>query len=348
MSAATDWLIDVDNDDPETLINALAAHGWGDGLPVVAPTPERVDAMLAIAAGDADEPLAVLQPRRGIVTRRAVAVNAVLAGCAPDVFPVVLTAVRALCRPEMNLRGVNATTHPVAPLVIVHGDIAARAGFNAGAGAFGPGNRANATVGRAVRLVLLHLAGARPGSGDAATQGQPSKYTYCVAENEDESPWESYALSRGIDAPSAVTVHCGENPHNVHDQEGDGDARLILDKMASAMTSLALNNAPISQGEWFVALGPEHARSLAAAALDRRDIASYLFDHARIRAGTFREHFSELAWAEWMKLTDDDHELPMTEHPDNIRVVVVGGPGKHSSVIPSWGMTRSVTLAVEA
>jgi hypothetical protein len=348
MSAATDWLIDVDNDDPETLIDAFAAHGWGDGLPVVAPTPERVDAMLAMAAGDADEPLAVLQPRRGIVTRRAVAVNAVLAGCAPDVFPVVLTAVRALCRPEVNLRGVNATTHPVAPLVIVHGDIAVRAGFNAGAGAFGPGNRANATVGRAVRLVLLHLAGARPGSGDAATQGQPSKYTYCVAENEDESPWESYALSRGIDAPSAVTVHCGENPHNVHDQEGDGDARLILDKMASAMTSLALNNAPISQGEWFVALGPEHARSLAAAALDRRDIASYLFDHARIRAATFREHFSELAWAEWMKLTDDDHELPMTEHPDNIRVVVVGGPGKHSSVIPSWGMTRSVTLAVEA
>src|SRR5689334_21423536 len=135
MSTATDWLIEVDDDDPDTLMAALTARGWGDGLPVVAPTPERVDAMLA-AAGDPDEPLAVLQPRRGIVTRRAVAVNAVLAGCTPDVFPVVLTAVRALCRPAVNLRGVNATTHPVAPLVIVHGDIVERAGFNAGAGAF--------------------------------------------------------------------------------------------------------------------------------------------------------------------------------------------------------------------
>ncbi len=136
-------------------------------------------------------------------------------------------------------------------------------------GAFGPGNRANATVGRAVRLALIHLAGARPGSGDAATQGQPAKYSYCVAENAAESPWGSYAASRGVDAPSAVTVLCGENPHNVHDMEADGDPRLILDKTASAMTSLALNNAPISQGEWFVVLGPEHAASLAVAGLDR-------------------------------------------------------------------------------
>jgi len=348
MSIAADWLIEIDDDEPETLLRELAAHGWGDGLPVVAPTPERVDTMLTAATGDPDEPLAVLQPRRGLVTRRAVAVNAVLAGCTPDVFPVVLTAVRALCRPEVNLRGVNATTHPVAPLVIVHGEVIERAGFNAGAGAFGPGNRANATVGRAVRLVLLHLAGARPGSGDAATQGQPSKYTYCVAENLAESPWEGYAPSRGVDAPSAVTIHCGENPHNVHDQEADGDPQLILGKIASAMTSLACNNAPISQGEWFVVLGPEHAQSLASAGLERRDIASYLFDHARVDAGVFRRHFSELAWAEWMKLAADDQALPMTEHPDNIRVIVVGGPGKHSAVIPSWGMTRSVTLAVEA
>jgi len=348
MSIAADWLIEIDDDEPETLLRELAAHGWGDGLPVVAPTPERVDTMLTAATGDPDEPLAVLQPRRGLVTRRAVAVNAVLAGCTPDVFPVVLTAVRALCRPEVNLRGVNATTHPVAPLVIVHGEVIERAGFNAGAGAFGPGNRANATVGRAVRLVLLHLAGAQPGSGDAATQGQPSKYTYCVAENLAESPWEGYAPSRGVDAPSAVTIHCGENPHNVHDQEADGDPQLILGKIASAMTSLACNNAPISQGEWFVVLGPEHAQSLASAGLERRDIASYLFDHARVDAGVFRRHFSELAWAEWMKLAADDQALPMTEHPDNIRVIVVGGPGKHSAVIPSWGMTRSVTLAVEA
>jgi hypothetical protein len=281
------------------------------------------------------------------VTRRVVAINAVLAGCDPDVFPVVLTAVRALAEPQVNLRGVNATTHLVAPMILVHGEIAKRAGFASGVGCFGPGYRANATVGRAVRLVLLHVAGAKPGSGDAATHGQPAKFTFCAAENLDQSPWEGYARSRGIDAPSAVTVHCGEGPHNVHDMEAAGDPTLILDKIASAMTSLGMNNAPVSQAEYFVVLGPEHAQSLATHALTRRDVASYLFDHARLPARVFRRHFEERAWAQWMKIVDDDHLLPMTAEPDNIRVVVAGGPGKHSLVVPSWGVTKSVTLPVE-
>ena len=125
----------------------------------------------------------------------------------------------------MNLRGVNATTHCVAPLLIVHGERSSPAGYNGGIGAFGPGNRANATTGRAVRLVLLHVAGAVPGPGDASTQGGPAKYTYCVAENLAATPWESYALSRGVDAQSAVTVHCGEAPHNFHDMESEHPAR---------------------------------------------------------------------------------------------------------------------------
>jgi hypothetical protein len=263
------------------------------------------------------------------------------------VFPVVLSALRALSQSQVNLRGVNATTHPVAPMVLVHGEIARTAGFNAGTGCFGPGNRANATVGRAVRLVMLHVAGAKPGLGDAATHGQPAKYTFCAAENIEESPWESYPRSRGVDAPSAVTVHCGEGPHNVHDMEAAGDPTLILGKIASAMTSLGMNNAPVSQAEFFVVLGPEHAASLGRRSFTRRDVQSYLFDLARMPAGVFRRHFEELAWAQWMKEVDDDHLLPMTAEPDNIRVVVAGGPGKHSLVVPSWGMTRSVTLPVE-
>lgn len=334
-------------DTPEAAFELLESRGLGDGLPVVAPTPERVEAMLEHAAGNPDEVLFTLQPRAGIVTRRVVAINAVLAGCTPAVFPVVLTALRALARPEMNLRGVTATTHLAAPLVLVHGEIAHTAGFSGGVGCFGPGNRANATTGRAVRLVLLHVAGARPGSGDAATHGQPAKFTFCAAENLDESPWESYPSSRGVDATSAVTVHCGEGPHNVHDAEAAGDPALILDKLASAMTSLGMNNAPISQGEYFILLGPEHAASMAQRGLTRRDISSYLFDHARIPASVFRRHFEELAWTQWMKTVADDHPLPMTAEPDNIRVVVVGGPGKHSLVVPSWGVTKSVTLPVE-
>jgi hypothetical protein len=326
----------------------LEERGFGDGLPLVPPTPDRVAAMLEHAEGDPDEILFTLQPRAGVVTRRVVAINAVMAGCRPDVFPVVLTALRALSRPEVNLRGVNATTHPVAPLVIVHGDIVGRAGFHAGVGCFGPGNRANATTGRAVRLVMLHVAGAKPGFGDAATQGQPAKFTFCAAENTAESPWGSYAVSRGVTSASAVTVHCGEGPHNVHDAEAAGDPALILGKIASAMTSLGQNNAPISQAEYFIVLGPEHAASVSQAGMTRTDVSSYLFDTARMPASTFRRHFEELAWTQWMKTAADDHLLPMTAEPDNIRVLVAGGPGKHSLVIPSWGMTRSVTLPLEA
>ena len=328
----------------EAILELLESRGLGDGLPVIPPTPARVAAMLEYSSGDPDEVLFTLQPRSGVVTRRVAAVNAVLAGCPPQTFPVFLTALRALASPEMNLRGVNATTHPVAPMILVHGDVVAEAGFSSGVGCFGPGNRANATVGRAVRLTMLHVAGAKPGFGDAATHGQPAKFTFCAAEALADSPWGSYARSRGVDAASAVTVHCGEGPHNVHDAEAAGDPALILDKIASAMTSLGMNNAPISQAEFFIVLGPEHAASMAHRALSRRDISSYLFDHARISAAVLRRHFQERAWTQWMKTVADDHLLPMTAEPDNIRVVVSGGPGKHSLVVPSWGMTRSVTL----
>ena len=339
--------VDIADDSPEAMFDLLTSRGLGDGLPVVPPTRERVEAMLQFATGDADEVLFTLQPRSGIVTRRVVAVNAVMAGCPAEVFPVVLTALRALARPEVNLRGVNATTHPVAPMIIVHGEIVKSAGFASGVGAFGPGNRANATVGRAVRLVLLHVAGAKPGFGDAATHGQPAKYTFCAAENLEATPWESYPLSRGVTAPSAVTVHCGEGPHNVHDAEAAGDPALILDKIGSAMTSLGQNNAPISQAEYFIVLGPEHAASIAERAMTRRDVSNYLFNAARIPAWVFRKHFQELAWANWMKAVDDDELLPMTGDADNIRVLVSGGPGKHSLVVPSWGMTRSATVPLE-
>jgi len=328
-------------DDGADLVDALAQHGWGDGLPVVAPTPERVDAMLAGNPGDAV--IAVLPPRFGEATRRTLAVNAVMAGCLPVHLPVLEAAVRALARPELNLRGVNATTHCVAPLLIVHGEVARTAGYHGGRGAFGPGNRANAATGRALRLVLLHVAGATIGDGDASTQGGPAKYGYCVAENVDTSPWPAYPTTIGVNTASAVTVHCGEAPHNVHDMESDDPAR-ILDKVASAMATTAQNNACISQGEYLVALCPEHAATCADAGWSRRDVASYLFQKARLPAAELKRAFALRAWEPWMERLGDHDPAPMTAHPDNIRILVVGGPGKHSSVIPSWGMTRSVTL----
>lgn len=336
---------------PEEMFELFESRGWGDGLPVVPPTKDRVEAMLGESDSSgqhpADEVIATLPPRVGEVTRRALAVNAVLAGCRPGVLPVLVTAVRAMAHPDFNLRGVNATTHPCAPLVIVHGRATKELGFNSGLGTFGPGNRANATLGRAVRFVLLHIAGARPGDGDASTQGQPAKYSYCIAENEAESPWESYPRSLGVRTASSVTVACGENPHNFHDMESREPAP-ILDKAASVMATLGSNNAPVSSAEFFIVLGPEHAATIAQAGWTRRDVQSYLYERARLPVEVVRDAFDVVQFRPWIKALDEDDAMPMTDHPDNIRVLVAGGAGKHSCVIPSWGMTRSITCALEA
>jgi hypothetical protein len=340
--------IDLSDASPEAILECYAERGWGDGLPLVPPTQDRVERMLAAGCADEDPDLvlAALPPRAGLATRRLLAINAVLAGCPVGVLPVLVTAIRALSQPEVNLRGVNATTHPVAPLVIVHGAAVPSLGFNAGLGAFGPGNRANATLGRAVRLVLLHVAGARPGDGDASTQGQPSKYSYCIAENAAASPWESYPKSRGIEAESAISVHCGENPHNFHDMESDQPGP-ILDKGASGMATLGSNNAPVSSAEFFVVLGPEHAATIARAGWTRRDVQTYLYERARLPKYVFDEAFDVTQYRPWHAALAGDDLMPITDHPDNFRVLVTGGAGKHSCVIPSWGMTRSVTLPLE-
>ena len=324
---------------------ALAAdRGWGDGLPLVPPTEARVEAFLEALPGgvDADEVVAVLPPRGGLATRRLLAVNAVMAGASPELGPVLTSAIRALAEPEINLRGVNATTHPVAPLAIVHGPAAQALGFNAGLGAFGPGNRANATLGRAIRLVMMHVAGARPGDGDASTQGQPSKYAYCVAENAAESPWAPYPTTRGLGAASnAVTVACGENPHNVQDHDCKS-AEHTLEMIASTMAQLGSNNAPVSSAEWFVFLGPEHADAFASAGYARDDVQRFLFEQARLPMGHFRRVFDVTQYAEWEYALGDDDPKPIMRSPDLIHVMVVGGAGKHSCVMPSWGMTASV------
>ena len=341
---ASDFL-ELASADPSDIIDELAERGWGDGLPIIPPTPERVDAMLEGVANP-DEVIAALEPRLGEATRRIIAVNAVMAGCLPEHLEVLAAAVSALARPEFNLRGVNATTHPVAPLLITHGV----PGFASGLGAFGPGNRHNAAAGRALRFILMHVAGAKPGDGDASTQGQPSKYTYCVAENIAASPWESYPRSRGIASPQAITLHAGENPHNFHDMESDSPEP-ILEKAASVMATLGCNNAPIGQGEFFIGLCPEHAATIAAAGWSRQDVQMFLYESARRPMSELKRHFAMRAWRPWQealaeRASSPREDAPMTDNPDNIRVFVVGGAGKHSCVIPSWGMTRSVTLPV--
>jgi len=182
-------------------------QGWTDGLPIVPPTDEDLREFLRFTDRAPREVVAVLPPRQGEATVERIAINAIMAGCRPEYLPVVITAVEALADPAFNLDSIQATTHPVAPLIIVNGPIAKEVGINAGYNAFGQGFRANLTIGRAIRLLLMNVGGGLPGTGDRATQGSPAKIAYCVAENEDANPWEPLHVEHGY-SPETSTGVC--------------------------------------------------------------------------------------------------------------------------------------------
>jgi hypothetical protein len=330
----------------------LYAQGWTDGLPVTPPTEERVLAMVETVGADPSDSLGEIPPSRAEATYEALAANAVMAGCEPAAFPVVIASVSGMLQPQFNLFGIQATTHPVAPLSIVNGPIVDQAGFNRGAGVLGPGARANATIGRAVRLILMNVGGARPGEGDRSTQGSPAKFGYCLAENIDESPWTEFHTTRGLDSEdSAVTVFGGEAPHNVNDHESRTPERL-LGIVADVMRTLGHNNWYLAQdgrNDIVVVFGPEHAQLLGAAGWSRSDVQHFLFDHARRTVADLRHGgmWEMRDWPDWLNALADSpgEEVPVVRRPDDILVVVAGGSGKHSLVIPGFGASRSVTVA---
>ena len=199
--------------------------------------------MLASVSLDPGHVVAQLPPNWGDATVERLAINAVMAGCLPEYLPVIVAGVSAMSDPAFNLYAIQATTHSSAPLFIVNGPIRQKLGMNSSSGAYGPGWRANATIGRAVRLALLNIGGGYPGVGDMSTQGAPSKYTYCVAENEEANPWETLHVERGFDAgQNTVTVVGAEPPHNINDHTGS-TAEEILTIIAGAMAVTGANNA---------------------------------------------------------------------------------------------------------
>ena len=329
--------------DADALDDEFDKRGWSDGLPIVAPTRERVDAMLAYSDLPSDYGLGTMPPRQGIVTPEILAVNAVMAGCRSEYFPVVLAAVEAMLEPIFNLFAVQATTHPCAPCVIVNGPIATDLKLNARYGAFGPGVRANATIGRAVRLILMNVGGGTPGVLDRSTQGQPAKYGYCVAENEIESPWEPLHVDRGYKTTeSTVTVTAADGPHNLNDHVSQ-DAAGILATVTSGLSDMGCNNAYL-YGQPTIAFGPEHAAILADDGLSKDDIRLHVFEHARIprelwlrggMAGMFEDRFP------------DEQQVPILKAPGDLLIIVVGGFGRHSCWLPTFGdTTRAVTRAI--
>jgi hypothetical protein len=322
------------------------ARGWSDGLPIVPPTLGRVQAMCAVTARSADEALGEVEPLRGVATVEKIAANAVMAGCGPEQFAVVLAAIEALLDPAFNLRGVQTTDENVAPLVIVSGPAAVGAGINAGAGALGPGWRGNAAIGRAIRLVMQNVGGGWPGAVSLAGLGQPGRYTLCFAERED-GPWPPLRVELGYRVEqSTVTVLRAETVINV-----TGGLAEVASVMASAASAFTMRY----EGRVAVVVAPFVARRLAAEGWSKDDVKRHLHATARVAAADWRRWWLRATareWPAWVRQAEPAGALPVVKDPDDITVVVAGADLAipQLAYFPSWGfppcrVTREIALA---
>jgi len=317
--------------------------GWSDGLPVIPPTEGRVLSLLHGTDRKPDEIIAHIPPKWAEATVEKVAINAVMAGCFPEHMPIIFAAVEAIAEERVNLYGIQATTHPCGVLLIVNGPTRKNLGINCSYGAFGPGTLANAVIGRAIRLILMNIGGAVPGRVDKSTLGQPGKFTYLIGENEEENPWEPLSVERGFSPEqSTVTVVGAEGPHDVHDRSSMS-ATGILTTMAGTLACQGNNNMLWQLGEPVVVLCPEHARTIVRDGFTKNDVKEFLFQRAKLPKSAFSKEDQDQRYAN----LPEDALISIARKPEDIIVIVAGGLGKHSAVIPTFGITLSVTHRIE-
>lgn len=314
-------------------------NGWTDGLPIVPPTEERVQAMLAGAPWRGQEDLlAVIPPGNGRATLQKIAINAVMAGCLPAYLPVLLAAVQAVTEPIYGLSHRQTTTHAGAPLMIVNGPIIEQIALNYGNGVFGPGWRANATIGRALRLILINIGGAIPGDVDLCQHGHPGKYTFCIAEHEKANPWQPLHVELGFKShQSLVTVINAEAPHSMTENV-ETEPLEIVRTFAQTMATLGGNNI-YSQGTPVLVLGPEHAQHIAHASWSKQDLKQALFERARQPWGLIRNRGKSKGprFPVWIDRNDENATVPIVGRPEDLIVVVAGGAGGKSMWCPTAG-----------
>jgi hypothetical protein len=321
-------------EDPFAAVELAYALGWSDGLPIVPATQDAVDRFLRAVTLPPDLVVARMPPRNRACTVEKAAINAVMAGCRPEYFPVIVTALQAMDEEAFNLFGSSASTGGSAHLVIVNGPLRRELLMNSTGSLFGPGNRANATIGRAIRLVIMNVFGMQPGVTDRSTHGHPGKYSYCIAEDEEASPWEPWHVEQGFPAEtSTVTVFAGECPHNIlshYSERAEG----ILYCMADALAGLG----SFSSGESIVVIAPEHAAMLARDGWNKPRMRQYLYEHAR-RSVADLKRGGKLDGD--VEAGDESRFRHRGEGPDDILLLVAGGDaGGHSSFIPSWSRGR--------
>jgi hypothetical protein len=345
-SALRAALIEAPND-LEAINKLYRERRWSDGLPVVPPTRARVERMLGDTHRAPDEIVARIAPGFGAATIERIAINAVLAGCDATYLPVLIAAVEAVSATAFNLQGMQATTNPAAVWIIVNGPVARQLDINGTFNCLGQGAWANATIGRALRLILQNIGGALPGDMDRATQGQPGKYTFCCAENEAATPWEPLHVERGFASDcSTVTVVGAEGTMNMNTHAKDPDEllRVIAETMIHPPS-----NEYCHGGEPWLVLGPEHADILKEAGLSKAEVKRRLWKQSKMPAS--RMSAKDLLRARESRRNElgeiGPHTmLPITRRPEDIAILVAGGPGTHSVYIPSFGNSRAVTRAV--
>jgi hypothetical protein len=333
-----------DNDDQETLF----ARGWTDGLPVVIPTVNKVAAMVEASGRDAKEEIGPIPPCWRNATIEKIAINAVMAGCRPDYFPVVLAAIDALLDNDCQLYGIQTATNTTAPLLIVNGPIVDALGINARGNVFGQGVRANATIGRAVQLVLRNIGGDIAGETDMATHGQAGKFSSCIAEAEADSPWTPFHLEHGFTAAeSTVTVIGASAPHNIFTY-GCKTGQDILEHFIGAATALGHNNIIFPTGPLFV-VSPEHAGTLERDGLGKKEIRNAVFERARIPLSRFAKRSVEglrHRRSRWFAEVGDPDHIGVADRPEDINIIVSGGAGIHSLFVPTAFSYRPVTRSI--
>ncbi|MBI4334987.1 MAG: hypothetical protein HY673_27355 [Chloroflexi bacterium] len=316
-------------------IEQCYAKGWTDGLPVVPPTPPRVRAMLDTVDRDPKENLGKMPPREGNATIEKIAVNAVMAGCLPEYFPVVLAAVEAMMQPQFNLHWVQLSTGSQCPLVIINGPIAKELGVNSGTNVFGSGFRANSAIGRAVRLVCWNVGGAVPDIGRKAVLGYPGEFSHCIAERDD-TPWEPLHVERGFAREDSCVTVMPASAYEAMDT--------ILSRIAARMA--AFNNyLSVGNKLFLVVLSPQTAWTLSKQGWSKEDVRQYLWHSARVpsaevlnRGGSVRGVGSkgddtfianrgsfEGRWPKWVDLTNPETQVPVASSPQDISIIVAGG-----------------------
>lgn len=314
---------------------------WSDGFPVVTPTEARVKRMLGATRRDPDELVAHVPPAGEPATVRTVAIHALMAGCKPEYLPVVLGAIEIIAREEFNMGGVQCTMHGVAPLMIVNGPYAEKIRLHGGSGCFGPGFRANATIGRAIRLMLLNLGGGITGVASATVFSSPIRYTACLTEHMARSPWESLAVSRGHAADDdVITCAMVESPR-LHFDDVSTEPERLLAGIGDAMT------APGSWNMWFtsdmvVAMSPQHAELCARAGMSRADVVKRLAALAVRSQGNLKRGGNwrpERARAMGLDPDDDGALVRAVKDPARLHLIVAGGTGPITAVCHGWNET---------